>query len=178
MSSLISLKRSSSPRSPPCLKRLTVRSMRFARIRDLHALRARFTDQLRRDLIAAPVKAVSPTSRCLSRGEPGATASNTITNTTRRSNRMLEYILATSRMCGGVSSNVALVAMKTKCVAARSTSRSTATRTQPSSLSLTATLQTTVSTTLRGLQLSQGRSKHFGGPVVSRSLGSSPTKEG
>ena len=28
-----------------------------------------------------------------------------------------------------------------------------------------------------GPQLSQGRSEHFGGPMVSRSLGSSPTKE-
>ena len=72
---------------------------------------------------------------------------------------MLEYILATSEMRSGVSSTVALVTMKTKYVAARSTSRSTATRTQPSSLSLTATLQMTVLTTLRGPQLSPGRSK-------------------
>ena len=90
---------------------------------------------------------------------------------------MIEYILATSGMHGSISSNVALVAMKTKCIAARITKRSTATQTQPSSLSLTTTLQMTVSTALRGLQLSQGHSEHFGGPVVLRSLGSSPMKE-
>ena len=76
---------------------------------------------------------------------------NTIASMTRRSNRMLEYILATFGMRGSVSSNVALVAMKTKCVAARITKRSTATRTQPSSLLLTVTLQTMVSTTMRVL---------------------------
>ena len=64
---------------------------------------------------------------------------------------MLECISATFGMRDGILSNVALVAMKTKCVAARITKRSTATRTQPSSLSLTTTPQTTVSTTLRGL---------------------------
>ena len=90
---------------------------------------------------------------------------------------MLEYISATSRICNGVLSNVALVAMKTKCVAARITKRSTATRTQPSSLSPTTTPQMMVSTTLRGLRLSQGHSKRFDDPVVLRSPGSSPTKE-
>ena len=64
---------------------------------------------------------------------------------------MLECTLATSGMRDGVSSNVASVTTKMKCVTARSTSKSTATRTQLSSLSLTATLQTMVSTTLRGL---------------------------
>ena len=122
-------------------------------------------------------KSFLPTSHCLPRGEPGATALNTIANTTRRSNRMLECTSATSEMRDGVSSIVASVAMKTKYVAAKSTSRSMTTRTQPSSLSLMAMLQTTVSTTLRGLQLSQGHSEHFGGPVVLRSLGSSPMKE-
>ena len=76
----------------------------------------------------------------LSKGDLGDIAPNTIANTTRRSNRMLEYILATSRMRGGVSSTVTLVAMKTKYVAARITKGSTATQTQPLSLSLTATL--------------------------------------
>ena len=90
---------------------------------------------------------------------------------------MLEYISATSRMRDGISSNVALVAMKTKCVAARITKRSTATQTQPSSLSPTTTPQTTVPTTLRGLRLSQGHSECFDGPMVLRSPGSSPTKE-
>ena len=90
---------------------------------------------------------------------------------------MLEYILAASGMRGGVSSNVALVAMKTKCIAARITKRSTATQTQPSSLSPTTTPLMTVSTTLRGLQLSQGHSECFDGPVVLRSPGSSPMKE-
>jgi hypothetical protein len=90
---------------------------------------------------------------------------------------MLEYILATSGMHGDVSSNVALVAMKTKCVAARITKRSMATQTQPSSLSPTTMPQTMVSTTLRGLRLSQGHSECFGAPVVLRSPGSSPTKE-
>ena len=178
MSLLDSPKHPSSPRSPPCLKRLTVRSMRFTRISDLRALRARFTDQLHRDPIAAPVKAVLPTSRCLLRGEPGAITPNTIANMTRRLNKTLECTSATSGMHDGVSSNVTLVAIKTKYAAARSTSRSMATQTQPSSRSLMAMLQTTAPTTLRGPQLSQGRSEHFGGPVVSRSLGSSPTKEG
>ena len=92
-----------------------------------------------------------PTSRYLPRGELGGIAPNTIANMTKRSNRTLECTSATFGMRDDVSSNVASVTMKMKYVAARSTSRSTATRTQPSSLSLTATLQTTVSTTLRGL---------------------------
>ena len=90
---------------------------------------------------------------------------------------MLEYILAISRMRGGVSSNIALVAMKMKYVAARITKGSTATQTQPSSLSSTTMPQITVSTILRGLWLSQGHSECFDGPVVLRSPGSSPTKE-
>ena len=177
MSSLVSLKHLSSPRSLPCLKRLTIRSMRFTRIRDLRAPRARFADQLRRDPITALVKAVSPTNHCLSRGEPRAITPNTIANMTKRSNRTLEGTSTTFGMHNGVSSNVALVATKTKCVAARITKRSMATRTQPSSLSPTTMPQTTVSTTLRGLRLSQGHSKCFDGPMVLRSLGSSPMKE-
>ena len=177
MSSPASYRCPSSPRSPPCLKWHTVRLMRFARIRDLRALQAQFVDQLRRDLIAALVKAVSPTSRYLSRGEPGATAPNTIANTTRRSNRTLECTSATFGMCDGVSTNVASVVMKTKYVAARSMKRSTTTRTRPSSLFLTATPHTTMSITLRGPQLSLGRSKHSSGLVVLKSWGSSPMKE-
>ena len=90
---------------------------------------------------------------------------------------MLEYISATSGMRGGVSSTVALVATKTKYVAARITKGSTATQTQPSSLSPTTTPQIMVSTILRGLRLSQGHSERFDGPMVLRSPGSSPMKE-
>ena len=146
---------------PPCLKWLTVRSMRSTRIRDLHALRARFTDQLHQGPIATLVKAVSPTSRYLSRGGPRGIAPNTIASTTRRSNRMLEYISATSGMRDGVSSNVGPVTMKTKYVAARSTSRSTATRTQLSSQLTLATLQLMPTTTPKGPQHLRGRSEHF-----------------
>ena len=64
---------------------------------------------------------------------------------------MLECTSATFEMHDGVSSNVTSVTMKTKCVATRSTSRSMATQTQPSILSLTVMLQTMALTTLRGL---------------------------
>ena len=76
---------------------------------------------------------------------------------------MLEYISATSRMHDGVLSNVALVTMKTKCIAARITKGSTATQTQPLSLSPTIMPHITVSTILRGLQLLQRHSKCFDG---------------
>ena len=103
---------------------------------------------------------------------------NTIANTTRRSNRTLECTLATSGMHDSASSNIASVAMKTKYVAARSTSRSMATRTQLSSRSTPATLQLTPTTTPKGPQRLCGRSKHFSGPVVSKSQGASPMREG
>ena len=103
---------------------------------------------------------------------------NTIANTTRRSNRMLECTSVTFRMHDDVSSNVASVAMKKKYVAARSMSKSTVIRTQLWSRSPPTTLQTTPPTTRRAPLLSPGCSKHFNGPVVSKSLGSSPTSEG
>ena len=63
---------------------------------------------------------------------------------------MLECTSATSGMHDGISSNVVSVTMKTKCVAARSMSKSTTTQTQPSSRSLMAMMQTLSPTTLRG----------------------------
>ena len=100
----------------------------------------------------------------LLQGEPGATAPSIIASTTRRSNRTLECTSVTSGMHDDVSTNVALVAMKMKYAATRSMSRSTATRTQPSSQLPVAMLQLTVLTTSRGPRHSQGRSEHFSAP--------------
>ena len=81
-----------------------------------------------------PAKAVLPTSivmsRCLSRGEPGATTSITIANMTKKSNRMFECTSTIFEMHDDVSMNSASVAMKKKYAAARSTSKSTVIRTQ------------------------------------------------
>ena len=178
MSSPASRRRPSSPRSPPCLKRHTVRLTRFARIRDLRAPRARSADQLCLDPITVPVKAGSPTSHYLSRGEPEATAPSIIASTTRRLNKMLECTSVTFGMHDGVSSNVASVAMKKKYAAVKSTSRSSVTRTQLSSCSTPAMLEITASTTPKGPRHSRGHSKHSSGPMVSKSLGLSPTREG
>ena len=77
---------------------------------------------------------------------------NTIANTTRRSNKMLECTSATSRIHDGVSSNVASVAMKTKYAAGRSTSRSMETQTQLLSRSTPAMLRSMPTTTPKGPQ--------------------------
>ena len=77
-----------------------------------------------------------------------------------------------------VSTNAASVAVKKKYATTRSMSKSMVTRTQLSSRSTPAMLQTTVPTTPKGPQHSKGRSEHFSGLVVSKSLGSSPTREG
>ena len=69
---------------------------------------------------------------------------------------MLECTSATSGMHDGVSSNVASVAMKTKYVATRSTSRSTETQTQLSSKLTSATLQPTPTTTLKAPSIYEG----------------------
>ena len=68
-------------------------------------------------------------SRCLSRGEPGATTSITIANMTKKSNRMFECTSTIFEMHDDASMNAALVTMKTKYATARSTSKSTVTRT-------------------------------------------------
>ena len=154
--------------------------MRSVRIRDLRTPQARFADQPRQNLIASQV--ASPTSTTTignpSRVELGATALNITANPTRRLTRTSECTSTIFEMHDDVSTNAASVAMKTKYAATRSTSKSMVTRTQLLSRSPTATLQTTAPTTPRGPQHSQGRSKHFSGPVVSKSLGSSPTREG
>ena len=74
------------------------------------------------------------------RAEPRETALNITVNLTRRLTRTSGCTSTISEMHDDVSTNAASVAMKTKYVAARSTSKSTATRTQPSSQSLVATL--------------------------------------
>ena len=143
-SSLGSRRHQRSPRLPPCLKRCTARSTRSARIRDLYTPQPRFTDQPRQDPIAAQV--ASPTSTATignpSRAELGATALNTTANTTRRSTRTSECTSTIFEMHDDVSTNTASVAIKKKYAAARSTSKSTVTRTQLSSRSMPATLQT------------------------------------
>ena len=101
--------------------------MTSEKIRDLRAPQARFADQPFLDPITAPVKAVLPTSHYLPRGELEATTPSITASTTKRSNKMLEYTSATSRMHDIESSNVVSVAMKMKYAAARSTSKSTAT---------------------------------------------------
>jgi len=113
-----------------------------------------------------------------SRAELGATALNITANMTRRLTRMFDYISTISKMYDDVSMNAASVAMKKKYTAARSMRKSTVPRTQLSSCSTMATLQTTVPTTLKCPQHSQGHSEHFSGLVVLKSPGSSPTKEG
>ena len=81
------------------------------------------------DLIAAPVKAVSPTSHYLPRGELEATTPSIIASTTKRSNRTPECTSVTFGMHDGVSINVVSGAMKMKYDVAESTSRSTVTQT-------------------------------------------------
>ena len=123
-------RRPSLPRSPLCLKRHNVKLMRSERIRDLRAPQARFADQPFLDPIATPVKAGSPTSHYLPRGELEATMLSIIANTTKRSNRTPECTSVTSRMHDGVLINAASGAMKLKYDAARSTSESTVIQTR------------------------------------------------
>ena len=104
--------------------------MRSERFKDLHAPQARFTDQPILDLIAALVKAGSPTNHYLPRGELEATTPSIIASMTKRSNKTPECTSVTFGMHDGVSSNIASVAMKNKYATARSTSKSTVIRTQ------------------------------------------------
>ena len=152
--------------------------MIFARIRDLHAPQARFADQPFLDPIAAPVKAGSPTSHYLHRGELEATTPSIIASMTKRSNRMPECSSVTSGMHDSVSINIASGAMKMKYDAAKSTSESTVIQTQLWSRSSLAILLISAPTTRKGPLRSPGRSERSSGPVVSKSLGLSPMKEG
>ena len=74
------------------------------------------------------------------REELGETALNITANPTRRSTRTSECTSTISVMHDDVLMNAALVAMKTKYAADRSTSKSTVTRTQLSRRSLMAML--------------------------------------
>ena len=96
---------------------------------------------------------------------------------TRRSTRTSECTSTISEMHNDVSTNATSVTMKMKYATARSTSKSTVTQTQLSSHSPTATLQTMAPTTPRAPKHLQGCSEHFSGPMVSKSLGSSPMKD-
>ena len=154
--------------------------MRFARIRDLHTPPLRFADQSPQESIVAKVASLTSTATTgnPSRAELGATALNIIASMTRRSTKTSECTSTTSRMHDDVSTNAALVAMKKKYAAARSTSKSMVTQTQLLSHSPPATLQTMAPIIPKGPQHSRGRFEHFSGPMVLKSLGSSPTKEG
>ena len=76
-----------------------------------------------------------------------------------------------------VSTSAVSVIMKKKYAAVKSTTKSSVTRTQLSSRSMLAMLQLTPTTIPKAPQHLQGRSEHFNGPMVSKSLGSSPTRE-
>ena len=82
---------------------------------------------------SATTRTASPTSTATignpSRAELGATTPNIPANTTRRSTRTFGCTSTISEMHNDVSTNVALVAMKMKYAAARSTSKSTVTQT-------------------------------------------------
>ena len=77
-----------------------------------------------------------------SRGELGATALNTLANMTRKSTRTSKRTSTISEMRDNVSTNASSVTMKKNYATARSTSKSMVTRTQLSSRSTPATLQT------------------------------------
>ena len=130
------------------------------------------------DLIATPVKAVSPTNHYLPRGVLEATTPSTIASMTKRSNKTPECTSVTFGMHDGVSINAALGAMKMKCDTAKITSRSTVTWTQLWSRSSLAILLISAPTTRKGPLRSPGRSERSSGPVASKSLGSSPMKGG
>jgi len=110
-----------------------------------------------------------------SRGELGATVLNTFANMTRRLTRTSECTLIISETHDDVSMSAALVAMKKKYAAIKSMSKSSVTWTQLSSHSIP---QITTATILKGPQHSRGLSEHSSGPMVLKSLGSSPMKDG
>ena len=172
-------KRQKSPRSPQCSKLHTTRSMRSARIGDLPTRRARFANPPCQDLIAALAKVISPTNTAmmdnLSRGEPGATALTTLANTTRKSTRTSEHTSTISKMRDIISKGAVSLAMKKKYAAVKNMSKSSVIWTQPSSHS---TPQITTATIPKGSELSRGHFEHSSGPMVSKSLGSSPTRDG
>jgi len=60
----------------------------------------------------------------LSRGELGATASTTLTNTTKRSNKTSERASTNSRTCDVKSTGTIFLAMKKKYAGVKSTSKS------------------------------------------------------
>ena len=88
----------------------------------------------------------------LSRGEPGATALTTLANMTRKSTRTSEHTSTISETCDDISTSAISLAMKKKYAAVKNTSKSLVIRTQPSSHSMSATPQITVSTILKGLE--------------------------
>ena len=69
------------------------------------------------------------------------------------------------------------LAMKKKYAGVKNTSKSSIIQTQPSSHSTSAMPQITMATILKGLEHSRGHSEHSSGPGVSKSLGSSPTRD-
>ena len=91
---------------------------------------------------------------------------------------MSECTSTISEMHDDVSTSTASVTMKKKYATAKSTSKSTVTQTQLLSRSTLAMLQITAPTTPKGPQHSRGHSEHSSVPVVSKSLGLSPTREG
>ena len=127
-----------------------------------------------------PAEVVSPTSIVMmddpSRGELGGTISTTLANMTKKSTKMSERTSTIFGTCDIISTGTVSLAMKRKYAGVKNTSTSLVIRTQPSSHSMPATPQ--MVTIPRGPEHSQGHSRHSSGPVVSKSPGSSPTRDG
>ena len=91
---------------------------------------------------------------------------------------MFECTSIISETHDDVSTSAASVSIKMKYAVVKTTSKSLVTWTQLSRRSTPATLQITALTTLKGPSHSRGHSEHSSGPVISKSLGSSPMREG
>ena len=100
-----------------------------------------------------------------------ATASTTLTNTTRKLPKTSEHTSTIFETHDVISTGAVSLAMKKKYAAVKSTSKSSVIQTQPSSRSTSATPQIMTATIPKGLEHSRGHSEHFNGPVVSKSLG-------
>ena len=99
---------------------------------------------------------------------------NKFANMTRRSTRTSERTTTISETRDDVLTSAVFLAMKKKYGTVKSTSKSSVIQTEPSSHSMSVTPTAMIP---KGPKHSQGHSRYSSGPVVSKSLGSSPTKD-
>ena len=156
--------------------------MRSTRIKDLPTRQARITDLSHQDPIATSAEAVSPTNIMMmdnsSRPELRGTISTTLANMTKKSTKMSERTSTIFETRDVILMGAVSLTMKRKYAGVKNTSKSSIIRMQPSSHLTLAMLQIPTVTIPKGPKHSREHSEHSSGPVVSKSLGLSPMRDG